>query len=117
MERLTKYQIVERLAKEKKVEEIISKITKGSKEDTLHDLANDIYLDLLTKPELKIQQLYYGKGQDNPDYTNNQLDYFITRIILNSVNSKTSRYYYIYKKFLNNDTQPLKDYDDTTDED
>lgn len=115
----TKYQIIEELAKQHKIEEIISKITKGSKEDTLNDLANDLYLDLLNKPEDTIQKLYYGPDpnpQDKP-YKNNQLDFFLTRAIINNINSKNSPYYYKYRKFLNKDTTPYTDAYDRPDED
>lgn len=80
--------IVERIAKEGLVESIIRNITKNSKDEDLRDLANDIYLELLEKSEDCLMGIY-ERGQIN---------YFLTRIVLNNINSKTSRFYYIYKK-------------------
>lgn len=82
-----KYSIVEQIAKDKVVENIISNIDK-TEDDTLKDLAQEILLDLLMKPDDKIIQLY----------NDNQLQYFITRMVLNSIKSKTSRYYYLFAR-------------------
>lgn len=81
--------IIEKLALNKTVETIIANITKNKDDDTLKDLAQMIYLDLLQKPYAKIEELD----------KNNQLNFFITRMVLNSINSKTSRYYYEIKRY------------------
>lgn len=81
--------IIEKLALNKTVETIIANITKNKDDDTLKDLAQMIYLDLLLKPYAKIEELD----------KNNQLNFFITRMVLNSINSKTSRYYYEIKRY------------------
>jgi hypothetical protein len=86
-----KYEIIEELALNKTIEEIIHNIAQ-TKDDTLNDLAQMLYEDLLMKDEEKIVQLYESE----------QLQYFITRMVLNSINSKTSRYYYAFKKYNNN---------------
>lgn len=99
-----KYEIVEELAREKAIEEIILNVTQNPKEDTLKDLAQMLYEDLLLKDEDKIIQLYQ----------NGQLQFFITRMVLNSINSKTSRYYYLFAKF-NNKTQELETEDEGQD--
>ena len=78
--------IVEKIAKEGLVESIIRNITKNSKDEDLRDLANDIYLELLEKPENILLCIY----------ERNQIQYYLTRIVLNNVNSKTSRFYYKY---------------------
>lgn len=91
-----KYEIVAELAQNKTIEEIIGNIAQNPQEDTLKDLAQMLYEDLLMKEEDKIVQLYESE----------QLQYFITRMVLNSINSKTSRYYYLFGKF-NNKTQEL----------
>lgn len=44
---LTNQQIVNQLAKDRVVETICKKITKGKDTDTLNDLCQDIYLQLL----------------------------------------------------------------------
>ena len=92
---MSKYEIIEQLAKEKTIEEIIGNITQRS-DDTLNDLAQMLYEDLLLKDEEKIKKLY----------TDKQLKFFVTRMVLNSINSKTSRFYYLFR--FNNITQELE---------
>jgi hypothetical protein len=84
---ITKYKIIEELAKNKTIENIIQNIVKKW-DDTLNDLAQMLYEDLLSKQDNKIIQLY----------NNNQLHYYLTRMVLNSVNSKTSRFYYLFAR-------------------
>lgn len=91
-----KYEIVAELAQNKTIEDIIGNIAQNPQDDTLKDLAQMLYEDLLMKDEEKIVQLYESE----------QLQYFITRMVLNSINSKTSRYYYLFAKF-NNKIQEL----------
>lgn len=59
---LSNQQIVDKLAKEKAVETICKKITKGKDADTLNDLCQDIYLQLLESD--KTQGLY-ERGEIN----------------------------------------------------
>ena len=80
--------IVERIAKEGLVESIIKNISKNSNDEDLKDLSIDIYLELLEKDEDCLLGIY-ERGQMN---------YYLSRIIMNNLNSKTSRFYYIYKK-------------------
>lgn len=80
--------IVERIAKEKIVENIVFNIVKNSKDEDYKDLINDIYLELLEKNE-DCMEAIYDRGQIN---------FFITRIVMNNINSKTSRFYYRYRK-------------------
>ena len=87
-----KYEIIEELAGNKTIEEIIGNVAQNPSDDTLKDLAQMLYEDLLMKDEEKIVQLYETQ----------QLQYFLTRMVLNSINSKTSRYYYMFSKFNNN---------------
>jgi hypothetical protein len=86
---MNKEQILTNLFNNKAVEEIINNITKTQTEE---DLAQDIYLALCEKDEDLIVKLF----------ENNQLMYFITRMVLNNVRSVTSPYYYKYKRFENN---------------
>ena len=83
-----KYKIIKKLAEEKTIETIINNIAKTN-DDTLQDLAQMLYLDLLEKKDETIITLYEEK----------KLQYFLTRMVINSINSKTSRYYYLYKKY------------------
>lgn len=87
---ITKNKIIEELAKNKTIETIIENVTQSG-DDTLNDLSQMLYEDLLMKDEDKIIQLYKDE----------QLQYFITRMVLNSINSKTSRYYYMFARHNN----------------
>ena len=95
---MTKNEIIEELAKNKVVEEIAINTSKGSYPD-LDDFINDIYLELLEKPEDKIQQLYQK----------NQIKFFISRMITNNLFSANSRYYYKYQLWNNKRTE-LKEF-------
>lgn len=93
--RMNKHHIIEELSKSKKVEELISNITKAPPTDDEEDLAQDIYLALLEKDDELIEQLY----------RDNQLIFFITRMLLNNLRSVTSPYYYKYQRYtLNKNT-------------
>lgn len=96
-----KFDIIEELAENRVIEEIISNVAHNPNEDTLKDLSQMLYEDLLNKPSEKIIKLYDNK----------QLQFFLTRMVLNSINSKTSRFYYLFA-IHNNKTQGL----DTIDE-
>ena len=79
------------IAKERLVEQIVSNIAKSS-DDLLNDLVQEIYLDLLQKDEDKIINLY----------ETNQMRYFITRMIINNLHSTNSPYWCKYKRFTQN---------------
>lgn len=87
---MTNAQIINYVANSKIVEEIIGGITysKFENPENIKDLAQDIYLQLIQMRTDKLKDLY----------TNNQLRYWIARIVVNSIHSKTSPYYYTYKK-------------------
>lgn len=87
---ITKYKIIEELAKNRAIETIIENVTQSG-DDTLNDLSQMLYEDLLMKDEDKIIQLYKDE----------QLQFFLTRMVLNSINSKTSRYYYMFARHNN----------------
>jgi hypothetical protein len=89
-----KQEIINELAQEKIVEELVSNITKSNSFE-IGDLIQDIYVFLLDYNDDKIIELYENK----------QLKYFIVRMIYNNYFSVNSRYYYKYKKFINNSTQ------------
>lgn len=87
---MTNAQIINEIANAQLIEEIISGITysKFESKENLKDLAQDIYLQLLQMDNAKINELYFKK----------QLRFWVTRIITNNIHSKTSPYYYQYKK-------------------
>lgn len=86
----TNAQIINDIADCGLVEEIINGVSYSKFENTenLKDLTQDIYLQLLQMRTDKLNDLYFKK----------QLRYWITRIITNNIHSKTSPYYYQYKK-------------------
>ena len=88
---MTKYQIINTLAKEKKIEKFINNTAKTSAPE-LDDLAQDIYVYLLEYDDEKICGMY----------ERNELDFFIARMIVNQYISTSSPFYTKYKKFLNN---------------
>lgn len=86
----TNAQIINEIANGGLVEEIIQGVSYSKFENqvNLQDLAQDIYLQLLQMRTDKLNDLY----------TNKQLRYWIARVVVNSIHSKTSPYYYQYKK-------------------
>ena len=79
---------VEKIAREKIVEGIVTNVVRNDKDEDYRDLINEIYLTLLEKDEECIEAIY-DRGQ---------ISYFITRTVLNNINSKTSPWYYKYRK-------------------
>lgn len=79
------------IAKERLVETAIANIAKTNSDDTLKDLSQNIYIDLLLKDEEKIVNLY----------ETNQLRFFIVRMITNNLFSKNSPYYQVFRKNAN----------------
>ena len=89
---MTKNEVVEKLAKERLVEQICSNIAKSADcDDTLKDLSQEIYLDLLSKDEEKIVNLY----------ETNQIRFFVVRMVTNNLFSKNSPFYQTFKKNTN----------------
>lgn len=90
---MRKTEIVADLARDKCVEKIIRnmKCCKGEKRRDLQDLAQDIYMALLEKPEDKIIEMYEKQ----------QLNFFITKMVLNNVSSANSPYFINYKQLIN----------------
>ena len=85
---MTKGEIIETIAKQRMVEQIVSNIAKKD-DDTLKDLCQQIYVDLLQKEEEKIVQLY----------ENGQLRFFIVRMVSNNIFSCNSPYYALFKRY------------------
>ena len=87
---MTNAQIINEIANGGLVEEIIQGVSYSKFENTenIKDLAQDIYLQLLQMRTDKLNDLYCKK----------QLRYWIARIVVNSIHSKTSPYFYTYKK-------------------
>lgn len=85
---IDKFKIVEILGRERMVERMVENITHSSSPE-LSDLAQEIYLALLNYDNDKIVDLF----------VNEQINYFIARIVLNQFRSKTSPFHITYRKF------------------
>ena len=98
---IDKRAIVEDLAKRKVVETMVQNIARRSvATPELQDLAQMVYLVILEYDTDKIEDLYL----------NDELGFFIARIIINQYRSNTSPFYYQLKKF-NNNAAPLEGHD------
>lgn len=75
------------IAKNKMIETLIDKY--NVKSIYKQDLAQEIYLIILSKDKTKLQEMY----------DNNQLNFYLARIISNQYFSKTSVFYKDYKKY------------------
>ena len=85
----TKTEIVEAIAKDRMVETMVTNIAHKPMSADLQDLSQMVYLILLEYDEQKIQDLWI----------NNQMHFFIARIIINQYNSVNSPFYTIFRKF------------------
>lgn len=81
---MTIYDII---ANEKLIEILIDKY--NVKPLYKQDLAQDVFLIILSKPETMLQELYDNK----------QLNFYLARIISNQYFSKTSKFFKDYKKY------------------
>lgn len=92
--------LIEKIATERLVENLIGRlrVTQSEARFDLDDLTQDIYVSLMGKDEELIAGLY-ERGE---------LEYYILRMVVNQVCSKTSPYYTQYKKNLPVDPE-LKD--------
>lgn len=85
---MNKSDIIQLIAQEQMVETLTQNIAKKELDDDLRDLCQDIYIALMEKPESLLKDLY----------THHHLRFYISRMLLNNINSKNSPFYYNYKK-------------------
>ena len=85
----SKETIIEILAKERRVEALVENIAHHSLTADLEDLCQMVYLVLLEYEESKLQDLW----------VNNQINFFLSRIIINQYRSSTSPFYTLFRKF------------------
>ena len=87
---MTKYDVVDIIAREHLVDRIVNKLLSSSKNpfDCPEDLIQDVYLLLLQKDDNLIVDLY-ERGE---------LAYYLLRIVRNQLLSVNSSYYYKYIK-------------------
>ena len=88
---MTKYEVLDIIAREHLVERIVNKLLSSSKNpfDCPEDLIQDIYLLLLQKDDYLIVNLY------NKD----EIGFYLLKIARNQLLSKNSPYYTKYIKF------------------
>ena len=91
---MTKYEVIDIIAKEHLVERIVNKLLSSSKNpfDCSEDLIQEIYLLLLQKDDNLIVNLY------NKD----EIGFYLLKIARNQLLSVNSKYYYTYIKFRAN---------------
>ena len=82
-------EIIDELAKNKVVEKLVKKYTDFTNNPYIWDLIQDIYVSLMEKESIFIQNLYKKK----------ELDYFIIKMIKNNLYSTTSPFYKKYEHF------------------
>lgn len=110
---MTVHEVVDRLAHDKVIENIVYRITSSGSTatdpDSLVDLIQDLYLSLLEDKDGKIVDIY-EEGHAN---------YYIARMVTNNIMSSSSRYYRNYilplKKMVEINEQITKDIDARTD--
>ena len=87
---MTKYEVINIIAREHLVEKIVNKLLSSSKNpfDCPEDLIQDLYLILLNSDENLIVTLY-NKGE---------LGFYLLKIARNQLLSVNSKYYYTYIK-------------------
>lgn len=85
----TKVEIIEILAKERRVETMIENIAHQPLSSDLKDLSQMVYIILLEYDEKKLQDLF----------EHDQMNFFLARIIVNQYRSSNSPYHTIYRKF------------------
>lgn len=87
---MTRNEIVEALARDRRVEQICAMVTHLKADDPdLLDLGQHIYLILLEYDEPKLQDLW----------ENDEINFLIVRLVLNNFRSAKSRFHYIFRVF------------------
>lgn len=81
--------MIAQLARERRVETMVENIAKQPLADDLKDLSQMVYLVLLEYDEKKLQDLW----------DNNQINFFIARIIINQYRSSNSPFHKLFRKF------------------
>ena len=85
----SKAHIIETLAQEKRVEALVENIAHHSLTADLKDLCQMVYMILLEYDEAKLQDLW----------ENDQMNFFLARIILNQYRSSNSPFHTLFRKF------------------
>lgn len=82
-------EIIDQLARERRVETMLANIAKKPVSGNLEDLCQMVYLILLEYDEGKIVDLW----------ENGQINFFLARILLNQYRSTNSPFYKLFRKY------------------
>ena len=82
-------EMIEKMARERRVETMVENIAKTELTPDLKDLAQMVYLVLLEYDEKKLQDLW----------EHGQMNFFIARIILNQYRSANSPFHKLFRKY------------------
>jgi len=82
-------EIIDQLARERRVETMLANIAKKPVSGNLEDLCQMVYLILLEYDSAKIEDLW----------ENGQINFFIARILLNQYKSTNSPFYKLFRKY------------------
>ena len=85
----TKVHIIETIARERRVEAMVENIAHHPLTADLKDLCQIVYLVLLEYDETKLLDLW----------ENNQINFFLARVIVNQYRSSNSPFHYIFRRF------------------
>lgn len=86
---MTKYEIIDGLARERRVEQLVENIAHQALDQLLKDLCQMVYLVLLEYDEDKIIDLW----------ENGEINFFIVRIIINQYRSTNSPFHKLFRKY------------------
>ena len=86
---MDKANIIKQIAQERMVESMVQNIAHQALNDDLSDLCQMVYLILLEYDDDKLQDLW----------ENNQIRFFLARIIVNQYRSSNSPFHILYRKF------------------
>ena len=92
---LTKMEIVEILAKERRVETLVANIAHSELTADLKDLSQMVYLILLEYDDNKILDLW----------NNNQINFFLARVIINQYRSSNSPFHAAFRRYQERSVQ------------
>lgn len=85
---MTKTDIVEILGRERRVETLVENIAHEPLNADLKDLCQMVYVILLEYDEAKLQDLW----------NNNQINFFLVRVIINQYRSSNSPFHFTFRK-------------------
>lgn len=86
---MDKYRIIDEMSRNRVVERIVENIARQSMSPELKDLSQMVYLILLEYDEEKIADLWM----------NDQMNFFVVRIVLNQFHSSNSPFHKLYRKY------------------